>query len=145
LGRGSLRVINRITQACIGAGAYTISVGSMNPAVVLGRLLDALAVLDPGAHRALVEPGGAYASIPPEMLRDALNPWWETPAAADIMDVIVAALNASAPVGFCCVYSEGDRVELARYDDPRRAREPAQPPASTRRSTVRTRVLTPEA
>lgn len=138
-------MINRITQACIGAGAYTLSVGSMNPAIVLGRLLDALSVMNPGAHRALLAPGGAFASIPPEMLGDGSNPWWETAEATDVMDVIVAALNASAPVGFCCVYSDGDRLELARYDEPRRAREPSPPPASTRRSTVRTRVLAPEA
>jgi hypothetical protein len=133
-----------ITQACMDAGAYTLSVGSMNPAIVLGRLLEALSVLDPCAHRALVAPGGAYACIPPAMLCDALNPWWESDEATRSMDLIVAALNASAPVGFCCVFSEGDRLELARYDEPRRARELAPPPASTRRSTVGSRVLTPE-
>jgi hypothetical protein len=117
----------------------------MNPAIVLPRLLDALAVLNPRAHRALVAPDGAYASIPAEVLHDASNPWWDTVMANRVLQSMLGALNAAAPVGFCCVYSDGDRFELARYDEPRRQREPAQPPACTRRSSrVRCRVVAPE-
>lgn len=137
-------MINRITQACIGAGAYTLSVGTMNPAIVLPRLLDALAVLSPSAHRDLVAPGGAYASIPTEMLCDAASPWWTTATGLEIVDLIVGALNAAAPAGFCCVYSEGDRFELVRQADPSPRREPGRTQPFTHRfSTVRCRVLSP--
>jgi hypothetical protein len=138
-------LINRITQACLGAGAYTISVGTMNPAIVLPRLLDALAVLSPSAHRELVAPGGAFASIPAEMLCDAANPWWTTATALAVVDRILGALNAAAPAGFCCVYSEGDRFELVRIEDPTARHAPAPTPSFTRRSSaIRCRVLTPE-
>jgi hypothetical protein len=138
-------LIDRITHACIGAGAYTISVGTMNPAIVLPRLLDALAVLNPRAYRALVAPDGVFVSIPPEILHDPSNPWWDTATASRILQIMVGALNAAAPAGFCCVYSDGDRFELARYDEPRRPREPAQPPVDTRPSSrVRCRVAAPE-
>lgn len=142
--RRGFGLINRITQACIGAGAYTISVGSMNPAIVLPRLLEALAGLNPRAHRDMVAPDGPYASIPAEMLRDASNPWWETARATGLVQRMVSALNAAAPAGFCCVYSEGDRLELARHDAPLSGRDAAPtPPPGRRFSTVRCRVLMP--
>ena len=137
-------LIDRITLACIGAGAYTLSVGTMNPAIVLPRLLDALAALNPHAYRELVAPGGPYASIPTGMLADAMNPWWETTGAQGIVQLLVEALNASAPAGFCCVYSDGDRLELARHEPAKPPREPARPAPARRVSTIRRRTLAPE-
>lgn len=137
-------MIDRITLACIGAGAYTLSVGTMNPAIVLPRLLDALAALNPHAYRELIAPGGPYASIPSGMLVDAMNPWWETSAGHEIVQILVGALNASAPAGFCCVYSDGDRFELARHEPAKPPGEPARPSPPRRVSTVRRRTLAPD-
>ena len=142
---------DRITQACLSAGAYTISVGTMHPTIVLARLLDTLAVLDPAAHGELLAPGGEYASIPRETLRDAEDPWWETEAASRIVQKLVAAINEAAPKDFCCVYADNDRIELAWCGETSERGGPiddrctAGAPASRQRfSAVRTRVRTPK-
>lgn len=138
---------DRITQACLGTGAYTISVGTMNPTIVLARLLDALAVLDPRAHREHTAPGAAYSSIPADILRDPVNPWWETDAGDRVIQGIISAINAAAPKGFCCVFSEGDRLELFYCGPTPGSRRDAAPPPSVRRrfSAIRARVRTHEA
>ena len=46
--------MNPIVQACLERGSYTLSAGTLEPAIVLQRLLDALRVLDSDAHRAFV-------------------------------------------------------------------------------------------
>lgn len=117
----------------------------MNPAIVLPRLLDALAVLSPSTHREVVAPDGPYASIPTQVLSDGADPWWATATADQILQLIMGALNAAAPAGFCCFYSDGDRFELVRYEEPTPHREPLPKAPSTRRSSaVRCRVLAPE-
>jgi len=138
-------VTDRITQACLSTGAYTISVGTMNPTVVLARLLDALVVLSPEAHRLLTAPGAAYSAIPPEVMRDSANAWWETDAANWVIQGLVSAINAAAPKGFCCVYSEGDRLELFYCGPSPGSRREAAPPPSVRRrySAIRARVRAP--
>ena len=137
---------DRITQACLSTGAYTISVGTMNPSIVLARMLDALCALDARLHRELTAPGADYAAVPSEVLRDGSNPWWETPAADRLIQGLLNAINAAAPKGFCCVYSEGDRLELF-YCGPSPGRREGAPPPSVRRrfSAIRARVRATDA
>jgi hypothetical protein len=136
---------DRITQACLSTGAYTISVGTMNPTVVLARMLDALSVLDPRVHRELTAPGADYAAVPADSLRDGSSGWWESEAADRLIQGLLNAINAAAPKGFCCVYSEGDRLELF-YCGPSPGRREGAPPPSVRRrfSAIRPRVRATE-
>jgi len=104
----------RITDACKTNGHYTLSTGTLDPSVVLTRLLDALAHLDPGSHEVITAPDGQYACIPREALEDELSEWWNTDAAQALLERIIAAINAAAPPGYVCTYRAGDCLELAR-------------------------------
>lgn len=132
-----------ISHACRVAGGYTISAGTSNPAVALGRLLDALAILDPEAHRVIMEPGGEYASVPREALDDESHAWWSTESADGLLRLLFATINSAAPEGFGCMCGADDRIDLARLDQPLNSEESlSRPPPQF--SALRARVRPPE-
>lgn len=138
-----MRDRNFVLHACRVAGCYTISAGTSSPAVVLGRLLDALAILDPETHGVITEPGGEYACVPVEALHDEANAWWGTEAADGLLKLLFASVNAAAPEGFACLCADGDRIDLARIDpecSPEESR--SHPPAQI--SALRARVRPPQ-
>jgi hypothetical protein len=110
-------VLDRITQACQEAGSYTLSVGTMRPAVVVKRLLTALAALDPNAHGRITGPEGEYGKLPPDAFYDESG-WWDTEQANAFVLCLIAAINAAAPKGFACSWSHDDRLELVPIDPP---------------------------
>jgi hypothetical protein len=116
----------RIVDACKTNGFYTLSAGTLDPAVVLTRLLDALALLDPRSHEVITASDGQYACIPGAALRDELSAWWNTDAAQSLLERIIAAINAAAPEGYVCSYRAGDCLVLAPIDA-----EPPEPGAPT--------------
>jgi hypothetical protein len=134
-------LVDRVTHACSVAGSYTLSAGTTDPALVLQRMMDALSALAPELHCKLTGAGGIYTLIPPEALTDGLSAWWETSDAETLLLSVTTALNQSAPKGFVCVWSEGDRFELVRIEangqPAAEARPPTAPPHS---SAVRPRV-----
>lgn len=131
--------LDPIRRACQTAGCYTLSAGTSKPTVVLTRLLDALAILDPEVHRGMEGPEGVCAAIPPDALGDELNAWWSSEEANAVLQRVFGAINDAAPDGFACMYSVGDRLELARIDAARNAEEPSAQPSSCV-SAVRWRV-----
>jgi hypothetical protein len=143
----------RITDACNTNGFYTLSAGTLDPSVVLTRLLDALALLDPQSHEVITAAAGQYACIPRAALEDALSDWWNTDDAQALLERIIAAINAAAPPGYVCVYRAGDCLELARIDTappgagaPSAAPSSAEPPSvvlAPKVSAVRARVRVP--
>jgi hypothetical protein len=134
---------NAISHACRVAGCYTISAGPSSPTMVLDRLLDALRILAPDTHRVITEPGGEYASVPPEALRDGLNPWWGTEDADSLLKLLFASINAAAPEGFACMLAEGDRIAIERIEPESTAEEDrSRPPPQF--SAVRARVRPPQ-
>lgn len=137
------RVLDPIRRACQVAGCYTISVGTTDPTVVLTRLLDALAILDPEVHRVMTGPEGECAAIPPEALRDESSAWWDTEKADVLLQRLLGALNAAAPEGFACLYSAGDRFELARIAEDYATEESRSEP-TPRVSALRMRVRSPK-
>jgi hypothetical protein len=110
-------MINHIARACQEDGSYTISAGTMNPAVVFARLLDTLAILAPAMHGELTAPGGAYVSIPRYALAHELSPWWDSEEAAGVIKEVIGAINDAAPNGFACQLTKGERWVLTRIDD----------------------------
>ena len=67
------QVTNRILRECRENGSYTLSAGTMDPAIVLRRLLEALVTLDSETHRRLTGPGSPYSAIPAHAIRDELS------------------------------------------------------------------------
>ena len=106
----------RIIDACNTNGFYTLSAGTLDPLVVLTRLLDNLALLDPQSHEVITAADGQYACIPRTALEDAQNEWWNTDAAQVLLERIIAAINAAAPEGYVCTYRAGDCLVLAKVD-----------------------------
>jgi hypothetical protein len=86
----------------------------MEPAIVLERLLVALAVLDLSAYRRLLAPDGPFASAPPAALRDGASSWWGSDEASVFLQTVIGAINDAAPAGYACSFAEHDRIELAR-------------------------------
>jgi hypothetical protein len=105
-----------ITVACITAGSFTLSAGTMDPAIVLERLLVALSVLDLAAYRRLLLPDGPFARAPEEALRDGVSSWWGTDEASRFLLSVIGAINDAAPVGYACSYGQGDCIELVQLD-----------------------------
>jgi hypothetical protein len=108
-------MINHIARACQEDGSYTISAGTMNPAV-FARLLDTLAILAPAMHEKFTAPGGAYVSIPWYALAHELSPWWDSEEAAGVIKEVIGAVNDAAPNGFACQLTKGERWVLTRTD-----------------------------
>jgi hypothetical protein len=119
-----LHVEDPITIACLAAGSFTLSSGTMQPAIVLERLLIALSVLGPSAHRRLLAPDGLLASVPASALRDESSSWWDTHDAGLLLQSVIGAINAAAPAGYACCWAELDRIELARIDAQETDRHP---------------------
>jgi hypothetical protein len=88
----------------------------MQPAIVLERLLIALSVLSPSAHRRLLAPDGPLASAPVSALRDESSSWWDTHDAGLLLRAVICAINDAAPAGYACSWAEFDRIELACVD-----------------------------
>lgn len=109
-------VADPITVACLTAGSFTLSAGTMDPAIVLERLLVALSVLSLAAHRRLVAPDGPFARAPEAALRDGASSWWGTEEASVFLQTVIGAINDAAPLGYACSYSDGDCIELVRLD-----------------------------
>jgi hypothetical protein len=111
-------VINHIARACQEDGSYTISAGTMNPALVFARLLEALSILDLAKHAQLTALGGAYGSIPWYAIASESSAWWDTKEATGVISEVIGAINAAAPDGYACQLGAGDRWELALVDSP---------------------------
>lgn len=110
-GRGPATT-NRIAHVCSTTGAYTISAGSLDPQVVLPRLLLTLRDLDPGAHARVTSPDGAYPAVPDSALNDSQDPWWSTDAAVEALAALIEAINTAAPPGFACIFESRDHLAL---------------------------------
>ena len=107
---------NRIIDGCRQRGSYTLSDGTMEPAVVLKRLLDALLVLDPVAHGRLLADDSSHA-IPLPALYDELHRWWRTDAALQLVEHVVRAIDSAAsPYGFIFGVVGETRLVLERMD-----------------------------
>lgn len=105
-----------ITVTCLAAGSFTLSAGTMDPAIVLERLLVALSVLDLSAYRRLLAPEGPFARAPATALRDGASTWWGTHDAGTFLQAVIGAINDAAPAGYACSCDELDRIELVRLD-----------------------------
>jgi hypothetical protein len=106
-------MVNRVIRACREEGSYTLSAGTMDPAVVLERLLDALALLDSAAHSRFMEPGGRYSAIPLPALDDEQDSWWESDSSIGFIETVIGVINvATAPHGLACSFADADRFEL---------------------------------
>lgn len=75
-------------------GFALVSEGTFHPATLLARLLDALWLLDPGAHQVLA---AAVAAIPDDARQDERHGYWDGPAANRLMVDLMSALDAAAP------------------------------------------------
>jgi hypothetical protein len=112
-------MLNSIVRACLASGAYTLSSGTMEPAVVLRRLLDALLIVDPDAHRKLTTEGSSYSVVPNAALHDELHRWWGSEEALLLVESIIGAIdNATARHGFICSFQGSDHFLLERVDNP---------------------------
>jgi hypothetical protein len=108
--------MNRIVRECLERGSYVLSTGSLEPAVVLQRLLDALRVVDPDSHQAF-QAAGAYAAIPLEALRDELHRWWGSDEALKLVENLIVGIDLSmAPHGFGITLAANDRFLLEPLD-----------------------------
>jgi hypothetical protein len=111
-----LDLADPITVTCLAAGKFTLSAGTMEPAIVIERLLVALSVLSLSAYRRLLAPDGPLAKAPTTALRDGSSSWWCSHEATLFMQAVIGAINDAAPAGYVCSYSEFDRIELVRLD-----------------------------
>lgn len=105
-----------ITVTCLAAGSFTLSAGTLEPAIVLERLLVALSVLSLSEYRRLLAPDGPLACAPRGALRDGSSSWWDTHDAGRFLQAVFGAINAAAPAGYACSWVEHDRIELRRVD-----------------------------
>lgn len=115
-GMREIHLTDPITSTCLAAGSFTLSAGTMDPAIVLERLLVALSVLDLSAYRWLVAPDGPFATAPEGALRDGASSWWGTREADMFLQAVIGAINDAAPAGYACCCDELDRIELVRVD-----------------------------
>jgi hypothetical protein len=138
-----LDIADPITVTCRAAGSFTLSAGTLEPAVVLERLLVALSVLSLSEYRRLLAPDGPLAGAPRAALRDGSSSWWDTHDAGMFLQAVFSAINAAAPAGYACSWVECDRIVLGRVDagelDWRQlgARASAPPAVSVVRERVR--------
>ena len=94
--------MNPIVHACRERGAFTLSAGTLEPAIVLERLLAALQVLDPDGHRAFVS-DPRYVAIPTVALHDELHRWWGSDVALQLVERLILAIDhCMARHGFVC-------------------------------------------
>ena len=129
-------------------GAYTLSLGTFEPAIVLRRLLHAWRLLDPAAYAGSPLGATAVAAVPAAALTDPEHPWWGSEAATTIVEEVVGAIGrAVAPHGLCVNVSEPDRIELVLLDTDhsestlpdRSSSPPSSPAVSALRQRVRPR------
>ena len=109
-------MVDPITVTCLSAGSFTLSAGTLEPAIVLERLLVALSVLSLPEYRRLLAPDGPLAGAPRAALRDGSSSWWDTHDAGMFLRAVFGAINAAAPPGYACSWVERDRIELRRID-----------------------------
>ena len=129
--------MNPIVQACLERGSYTLSAGTLEPAIVLQRLLDALRVLDSDAHRAFVA-DPTYIAIPTAALHDELDRWWGSDAAIQLVENLISCLDRSvAPHRLVCAFVGVDHFVLEPLD-PSAQHVASGPPPSI--SALRARV-----
>lgn len=104
---------NRIIRACRRDGRYPVSAGTMEPAVVLSRMLDALEVLDPEAHQTLTKPGSPISAVPLAASRDERHPWWNSLTAIALVESVILAIDrAGAPHNCALDFLGSDRFEI---------------------------------
>lgn len=108
---------SRIVWDCRVLGHYIVSQGTMNPAIVLSRLLDTVLELEPAVHGRLTAPGGPYCRIPEAALRHEMHPWWSTEDATSVVLELFGAMNRSLPTGFACVLEANHQLVIRPFDD----------------------------
>lgn len=111
--------MNSIVHACLDRGSYTLSAGTLEPAIVLRRLLDALRVIDADSHRAFVA-SSTYVAIPTDALHDELHRWWGSDAAIQLVENLILRIDLSmAPYRFVCGMVDLDHFVLEPLQDTR--------------------------
>lgn len=103
-----------IRARCAHAGFCLLSDGSVEPAVIIERLLVALIALDPDALDALIHPESALLAVPNEAAADSAHPFWDSAQAQAILEGLYAALNRAAPAGFIFA-CEGEALRLGFF------------------------------
>jgi hypothetical protein len=109
---------NTIREACAAQGSCVISEGTMDPRVVLPRLLAALEQLSPAAHHQLTQPGSGLSAIPAYAMEDEHSDWWDGDDASAVLNALVGALNEAAPEGFFFGIEGDMRQGFYRLDPP---------------------------
>lgn len=101
-----------IRAACEHAGHCVITEGTLQPGLVLGRLLQALAALESSAALPLI---ARVQAIPAAAREDHDHPYWDTDEPAQLLADVTIALDAVAPEGFSfCSEGEWQRLGFFR-------------------------------
>jgi hypothetical protein len=98
-----------IHQACAADGCCVLSEGTMDPRVVLPKLLAALEQLAPAAHQQLMQQGG-LSSIPTYAFADTTHDWWSSATSDAVLLGVYGSLIAREPEGFVFDVRDDDRI-----------------------------------
>jgi hypothetical protein len=103
-----------IRARCEHAGFCLVSDGSVEPAVIIERLLVTLGALDPEALDAFIHPEAALLAVPNEAAADPAHAFWDSAEAQALLEGLYAALNRAAPAGFIFA-CEGEALRLGFF------------------------------
>jgi hypothetical protein len=97
-----------IAQSCALNGSCTISEGSLKPADIIPKLLNALRELAPAVYEQITMPGCGFAMVPAYAMEDHTSDWWDGEACDDALSTLFDALGDHAPEGFEFRMMDGD-------------------------------------
>lgn len=106
----------KIHEACAADGRCIISQGTLKPAAVLAKMLDALRELAPAEYQQVTMPGAGFSVIPSYALDDSESDWWNSADADAVLTMLIEALNEHTPEGFAFQIVDHDTFGFFPFD-----------------------------